>query len=683
MVLKKVTNYIRLAIIAGLIFISSLTGVGQLSAQTIWLDQLDLSTATQGYGIPMKNRSIDNKILTIAGKTFERGFGSHSESSLTILLNGKAKEFLAQVGIDDEVTGHEPAAEFVVYGDNKKLWSSGIMHLGDSSRLCSVNLAGVQKLELVVTDGGNGNYYDHVDWVDARFETAGVNTFKTYSPVATEPYILTPASPAEPKITGAKVFGVRPGSPFQYHVTATGDRPMIFSASGLPKELKINTQTGIITGKLSKAGTYNVTLEAKNAKGKTQKKLRVQCGDRIALTPTMGWNSWNCFANEVSADKVKRAADAMVKSGLINHGWTYINIDDFWQNNRDSKDQSLRGKLRDEAGNIVPNSRFGDMKGLAGYVHDLGLKIGLYSSPGPWTCGGCVGSYGYEKQDAESYAKWGFDYLKYDWCSYGGVINGMPDNDPYKISSLSYQGGGELNTAIKPYKIMGKYLRQQPRDIVYSLCQYGMSDVWKWGDSVSGNCWRTTNDITDTWASVKSIALDQDKSAAWVKPGNWNDPDMLVVGTVGWGNPHKSKLKPDEQYLHISLWSLFSAPLLIGCDMEKLDDFTLNLLTNDEVIDINQDPLGKQATCIQTIGGLRIYVKELEDGSRAVGFCNFGLDIVDLSYKDFDKLGFNGQFKVRDLWRQKDIANIETKTGQLALKVPVHGVLLYKFTSVK
>jgi len=683
MALKKVTRYIRLATIAVFILISSTIDIGQLSAQTVWLDQLDLSTATQGYGIPMKNRSIDNKILTIAGKTFERGFGSHSESSLTILLNGKATVFLAQVGIDDEVAGHEPAAEFVVYGDNKKLWSSGVMRLGDAARPCSVKLAGVQKLELAVTDGGIGNYYGHVDWVDARFKTTGVTTFKTYSPVASEPYILTPPPPAEPKITGAKVFGVRPGSPFQYLVTVTGDRTMIFSASGLPKGLKINAQTGIITGKLSKSGTYIVTLEAKNGKGKAQKKLRIECGDRIALTPPMGWNSWNCFANEVSADKVKRAADAMVKSGLINHGWTYINIDDFWQNNRDSKDQSLRGKLRDKAGNIVPNSRFGDMKGLAGYVHGLGLKIGLYSSPGPWTCGGCVGSYGYEKQDAESYAKWGFDYLKYDWCSYGGVINGMPDNDPYKISSLSYIGGNELNTSIRPFKLMGEYLRQQPRDIVYSLCQYGMSDVWKWGDSVNGNCWRTTNDITDTWVSMKNIALDQDKSASWAKPGNWNDPDMLIVGTVGWGNPHKSKLKPDEQYLHISLWCLFSAPLLIGCDMEKLDDFTLNLLTNDEVIDINQDPLGKQATCVQTIGDLRIYVKELEDGSRAVGFCNFGLDIVDLSYIDFDKLGIDGQFKVRDLWRQKDIATIETKTSQLALKVPVHGVLLYKFTSVK
>jgi len=158
---------------------------------------------------------------------------------------------------------------------------------------------------------------------------------------------------------------------------------------------------------------------------------------------------------------------------------------------------------------------------------------------------------------------------------------------------------------------------------------------------------------------------------------------MLIVGHVGWGNPHPSKLKPDEQYMHISLWSLFAAPLLIGCDMEKLDEFTLNLLTNDEVIEINQDPLGKQATCLQTIGDLRIYVKELEDGSKAVGFCNFGLEVVDMDYADFAKLGLNGQFVVRDLWRQKDISSINTQTGKLAIKVPVHGVLLYKFSAGK
>jgi alpha-galactosidase len=676
----RLVNNIKLAAITALIVT---LGIGQLSAQTVWLDELDLSAATQGWGVPMKNKSIEGKTLTIAGKTFERGFATHSVSSLLILLEGKATMFSARVGIDDEVAGHDPAAEFEIYGDGKKLWTSGIMRTGDSARPCSVELTGVQKLELVVADGGNGNYYDHADWVDAKFVATGVNSFKTYNPVSSEIYILTPLPSALPRINSAKVFGVRPGSPFQYFVAASGDRPMSFSASGLPEGLKIDPQTGIITGKLSKVGTFKVTLEAKNAKGKAEKELRIVCGERIALTPPMGWNSWNCFAGEVSADKVKKAADAMVKSGLINHGWTYINIDDFWQNHRDSKDPSLQGKFRDEDGNIVTNSRFSDMKGLADYVHGLGLKIGLYSSPGPWTCGGCSGSYGYEKQDAQCYANWGFDYLKYDWCSYGNVINGLPENNPLKVSSLSYHGGENLASAIKPYKLMGEYLRQQPRDIVYSLCQYGMSDVWKWGDSVGGNCWRTTNDITDTWVSVKSIALDQDKCAAWAKPGNWNDPDMLVVGTVGWGNPHMSKLKPDEQYLHISLWSLFSAPLLIGCDMEQLDDFTLNLLTNDEVIEINQDPLGKEAMCIQTIGELRIYVKELEDGSHAVGFCNFGLDMVDISYKDFYKLGLTGKYIIRDLWRQKDIGSIDTQNAKLALKVPVHGVLLYKFSNVK
>ncbi|WP_207423450.1 NPCBM/NEW2 domain-containing protein [Desertivirga brevis] len=673
-------NIVRLALAFIIAFITSQSAA---HAQTVWLDQLDLSAATQGYGVPRKNKTVDGNIMKISGQTFERGFGTHAESSLQIQLDGKASLFTAWVGVDDEMKDHQPAVEFVVYGDGKKLWSSAVMRVGDVARPCTVKVSGVKRLELLVTDGGNGNYYDHANWADAKFETTGVTSFATYNPVSSEAYILTPKPSAKPKINSATVFGVRPGSPFQFRIPATGDRPMTFSATGLPQGLKLDPKTGLIVGKLTKAGTYLVQLKAKNAKGIAEKGLRVVCGEKIALTPPMGWNSWNCFAGEVSADKVKRAAEVMVKSGLVNHGWTYVNIDDFWQNHRDSKDPSLQGKLRDESGYILPNKRFPDMKGLADYVHNLGLKIGIYSSPGPWTCGGCAGSYGFEKQDAESYAKWGFDYLKYDWCSYGNVINGMPENDPYKVSSLSYQGGNQLSTAVKPFKQMGDYLLQQPRDIVFSLCQYGMSDVWKWGGSVGGTSWRTTNDITDTWTSVKNIALDQDKSAPYAKPGNWNDPDMLVVGTVGWGNPHPTKLKPDEQYLHFSLWSLFSAPLLIGCDMEKLDDFTLNLLTNDEVIAINQDALGKQATCLQTIGELKIYVKELEDGGRAVGFCNFGQEIVDIPFKDLQILGITGKQRVRDVWRQKDIAVISSDKEALSVKVPVHGVALYKFTSFK
>jgi alpha-galactosidase len=509
-------------------------------------------------------------------------------------------------------------------------------------------------------------------------ETNGVNT----------PYILTPLPSATPRINGANVFGVRPGSPFLFTIPATGERPVKFSADNLPNGLKLDSETGRITGSLKTKGEFIVILQAKNSLGTAEKKLRIVCGDQIALTPPMGWNSWNCFASAVSADKVKRAADAMVKSGLINHGWTYINIVDYWQNHRDSNDSTLRGEFRDSQGNIKSNKRFPDMKGLADYVHELGLKIGLYSSPGPWTCGGCAGSFGHEEQDAQTYARWGFDYLKYDWCSYAEVADGKNTN----ITKYPQWGKGatDLEVASYPYQLMEKFLREQKRDIVYSLCQYGMADVWKWGGSVGGNCWRTTGDIVDLWdttdmnwqGSVSGIGFNQDKAAPYAKPGNWNDPDMLVVGEVGWGRMHPSRLTPDEQYAHISLWCLLSAPLLIGCDMEKFDDFTLNLLGNDEVLALDQDALGKQATCMITNGDVRVYGKVLEDGGRALGFFNLGKKAANLEFKDFASLGLTGKQQVRDLWRQQNLDDLDTAAGVLPLTIPAHGVLLYKLMPI-
>jgi alpha-galactosidase len=384
----------------------------------------------------------------------------------------------------------------------------------------------------------------------------------------------------------------------------------------------------------------------------------------------MGWNSWNCFAGAVSEERVKSAADAMVKSGLINHGWTYINVDDYWQNHRDSKDPTLHGPFRDQDGVIVPNSRFPDMKGMADYIHGLGLKAGLYSSPGPWTCGGCAGSWQHEEQDAQTYAKWGFDYLKYDWCSYGTIASGGNPN----AKNIPMWGKTATNDAgaIFPYKVMGNFLREQKRDIVFSLCQYGMADVWKWGGSINGNCWRTTGDITDTWRSMSGIGFNQDKAAPFVKPGNWNDPDMLIVGQVGWGHLHPTRLTPDEQYTHISLWCLLSAPLLIGCDMTKLDDFTLNLLCNDEVLAVDQDPLGQQAKRIVKNGDLEAWAKDMEDGSKAVGLFNRSDSPAKVEVKWSD-LGWNGKHRVRDLWRQKELVDFQ---DSFSVTVPPHGVEL-------
>jgi alpha-galactosidase len=525
------------------------------------------------------------------------------------------------------------------------------------------------------------------------------------------PYILTPPAPATPRINGADVFGVRPGSPLLYTIPATGERPMEFSIKDLPPGLALykpstiyegmagllylNPTNGQITGKFWNKGEFTVTLVAKNSLGTAEKKFRIVCGDQIALTPPMGWNSWNCFAGAVSEERVKSAADAMVKSGLINHGWTYINVDDFWQNNRDWGDPTLRGPFRDPQGVIVPNARFPDMKGMADHIHSLGLKAGLYSSPGPWTCGGGAGSFQHEQQDAETYAKWGFDYLKYDWCSYGSVISGGVTNFMTIGSNGSpWQQGA---AAVYPYQIMGKFLREQNRDIVFSLCQYGMDDVWKWGGPVHGNSWRTSYDITDNWKSMSSIGFNQDRCAPYAKPGNWNDPDMLIVGQVGWGNLHPTGLTPDEQYTHISLWCLLSAPLLIGCDMQKLDAFTLNLLSNDEVLALDQDALGKQATCVLTNGDVRVFEKELEDGGRALGFFNLGSARVNLNFNQLAQIGFSGKLHVRDLWRNADLrfqfsppngssqwpSATLAANGILPLTIPAHGVALYKLTAAK
>ncbi|HET7625766.1 MAG TPA: NPCBM/NEW2 domain-containing protein [Verrucomicrobiae bacterium] len=664
------------------IFALSCCSASLVSAKTIRLDDLNLSIATQGWGNPHKNESVDGHPLTIGGQKFAHGFGTHAESVLNIRLNGETQNFSASVGVDAEVTNPAASVEFFVIGDGKILWQSGVMRAGEPAKSCDVKLAGVKTLTLKVGDAGDGISFDHADWADAKIEMPENQSAFAVSdePASVAPYILTPPAPPTPRINGANIFGVRPGSPFLFTIAATGNRPMTFSAEHLPRGLKLDRKTGRITGKLKSKGEYTVTLRAKNALGTAEKKFRIVCGDQIALTPPMGWNSWNCFAGAVSEEKVKSAADAMVKSGLINHGWTYINVDDFWQNHRDSKDPTLRGPFRDAKGNIVPNSRFPDMRGMADYIHSLGLKAGLYSSPGPWTCGGCAGSWQHERQDAAQYAAWGFDYLKYDWCSYGEIASGGNPN----AKNIPLWGKMATNTAgaIYPYKVMGEYLREQKRDIVFSLCQYGMADVWKWGGSVNGNCWRTTGDITDTWRSMSRIGFNQDAAAPYARPGNWNDPDMLVVGKVGWGRLHPTRLSPDEQYTHISLWCLLSAPLLIGCDMTQLDPFTLNLLENDEVLAIDQDALGKEATCVIRDNNLRVYEKELEDGGRAVGFFNLGNEPLKLDFRQFTQLNLSGKQHVRDLWRQQNLPDVDAE-GTIELTVPAHGVQLYKFTSAK
>ena len=643
-------------------------------AATVWLDDLDVSVTTQGWGDPHKNQSVDGHGLSIGGQSFAHGLGTHAESILYVSLNNGARSFSASVGVDGEVSNPQASIEFFVLGDGKVLWQSGVMRAGEPAKNVTVDLTGVKMLLLKVGDAGDGIAFDHADWADAQFETVDSAQLATQAAPVEPAIILTPVAAAKPRINGAPIFGVRPGSPFLFTIAATGDRPMTFAVSDLPAGLQLDPQTGRITGSLARAGEYDVTLRAKNALGSAKRKFKIVVGDKIALTPQMGWNSWNCFAGAVSEEKVKAAADAMVQSGLINHGWTYVNVDDFWQNNRDSDDPTLRGPFRDAQGNIVPNSRFPDMKGMADYIHNLGLKAGLYSSPGPWTCGGCAASWGHEAQDAAQYAAWGFDYLKYDWCSYGDVADSKIPAAKDIPTWAESKGTNDQAVASHPYEVMGNFLRQQNRDIVFSLCQYGMNDVWKWGASVGGNSWRTTGDINDSWSSLSGIGFKQDPAAPYAGPGHWNDPDMLIVGKVGWGNLHPTRLTPNEQYTHISLWCLLSAPLLIGCDMTQLDTFTLNLLENDEVLAVDQDALGKEAMTVAKVGDTRVYAKDLADGSKAVGLFNLGETETQVQV-NWSDLGLKGKLHVRDLWRQQNLGKFK---DSFSAAVPRHGVVLIR-----
>jgi len=472
---------------------------------------------------------------------------------------------------------------------------------------------------------------------------------------------ITPSPSPVPRINGPKVFGVRPGSPIDFSIPATGARPITYAADQLPQGLSLDAERGRITGAIQKRGEYVVKLSARNELGESTRRFTIVVGDRIALTPPLGWNSWNCFGSDVDDSKIRAAADAMVATGLADYGWTYINIDDCWMVRPDAKDPLLGGTPRDANGMIRSNGRFPDMSSLGSYVHGKGLKLGIYSSPGPLTCAGFTGSYGFETQDARQFAAWGVDYLKYDWCSYGDVAKDL--------------SRPELR---KPYSTMRSALDGVKRDIVYSLCQYGMGDVWEWGAEVGGNSWRTTGDITDTWESMSGIGFGQAGIEKFAGPGHWNDPDMLVVGWVGWGSQLRpTRLKPYEQITHITLWSLLASPLLIGCDLTRLDEFTTKLLTNDEVLEVNQDPLGRQARRASKDSTLEVWARELEDGSLAVGLFNRGESAAKVTAR-WEDLGLNGRRTVRDLWRQKDLGTVST---ELTATVARHGAVFVKLTA--
>ncbi|MEI6139000.1 MAG: putative Ig domain-containing protein [Mariniphaga sp.] len=474
--------------------------------------------------------------------------------------------------------------------------------------------------------------------------------------------ILTPAPKPQPRINGPMVYGCRPGHDFVYRIPCQGIRPITFSVKDLPKELKLDPATGIITGRSPVKGEYHVLLQARNSKGKSKRIFKIVSGDQLALTPPMGYNHWYAHYDRVTDKMMREAADVMINSGMTDVGYQYVNIDDCWMNAPKNNDPKRVGPLRDEKGNINTNTYFPDMKGLTDYIHRMGLKAGIYTSPGTLTCGGFTGAYQHEEQDAKQFAAWGFDFLKYDWCSYGQIAG--------KDKSLeAYQ---------KPYRQMGTILKSLDRDIVLNLCQYGMGDVWKWGEEIGSQCWRTSGDLGFELDKIFDVAINNSKHGEYSKPGSWNDPDYIQIGYIGdagkMGLPHLTPMPPAMQYAYMSMWCLMASPLVYSGDMSKLDEFTINILCNPEVIDIDQDILGKSGKVTLLPNNCFIMVKELADGSRAVGLFNRGKVAVEVT-ADWKTLQLSGKQMVRDLWRQKDLGIFQDKFSSL---VPAQGVAMVK-----
>jgi alpha-galactosidase len=630
------------------------------ASNQVWLDSLNLKKAEQSYGEARAGKSVESSPLTLAGKVYEHGVGTHSVGIMVIDLHGQALNFHAVAGVDDDVKA-KGTVIFTVFVDQKKVLESQVLHGGGEPIPVTVDLKGAQKLLLVVGDAGDGNKYDHADWADASITLAPDSTQKPemVSVSAAPPRLTIPAVDPKPAIHGARVVGSTPGRPFLFPVGATGTTPLTYAAENLPEGLQIDAGTGVISGSLAKEGTTKVTLTVKNSVGTASRELTIVGGaNKLALTPPMGWNSWNVWGKTVDEGKIRDAGREMMDAGLVAHGYQYVNIDDGWQGKRDAK------------GTILPNKKFADMKALCDDLHAKGIKAGIYSSPGPQTCGGFEGSYKHEEQDAQTYAQWGFDFLKYDLCTYSWITKG--DNSA---------------KAVRPaYAKMATALAASNRDILYSLCEYGDGKVWEWGaePDIHGNSWRTGTDIDDVWTGssgwgsdrgVYNILEKEVGHETFAGPGHWNDPDMLMVGVVGFGHPHPTELTPNEQITHVSMWCMVASPLLIGCDMTKFDPFTIAILTNDELIDINQDPLGHAAGRVaKTPEGCEVWSRELSDGTHAVALLNPLPFEHEVTVKWSD-IGVTGKQPVRDLWLHQDVGSFD---DAYTVTVPMHGTVVIK-----
>lgn len=471
-----------------------------------------------------------------------------------------------------------------------------------------------------------------------------------------------------PGIHGPKLVGTTPHHPFQFRIPATGQEPLTYACADLPHGLALDAKTGIISGAITAAGSFTLHLAVSNSQGTAQRPLTIVSGNHpLALTPPMGWDAGNFYANQVNDDNVRDAADWLIKSGLAAHGYSYINVGDSWQGLRDKKTGLIRPNIH----------RFPDMKALGDYLHGNGLKFGLYSSATEHTCGGYQGSAGHAAQDADTYADWGVDYLEYSWCPAAALDTQTPPTD---------QSAAFIN--------MRADLSKTNRDIVYAVNTFGRSVPWHWQTTVGANSWVTAQTYLDDWPSVYKALwfMPRFQVSEPSSPGHWNNIGQLMVGKLGADTLRKTRLTDTEQMSQLTQCALLSAPLWLSCDLSSLDPNVFHhsvtaMLTNDEVLDVDQDPAGHGASLLSAMTVMQTSVypfanvvtgqawaKPLSDGTAAVGLFNFSSTAENITVNLAD-LNLSGEQPVRDLWLHADLP---AATSAFTAAVPPHGVALVK-----
>jgi hypothetical protein len=677
------------AAILGLYCIAAAEDVRPL--QSVWISTLDVSKAHQGYGITQSDQSIDRHPISIAGQHFVHGIGTHSIGRLEIDLHGDANRFHAAVGIDDDAKVHAGTAEFSVIADGKQIYTSGIVRRGEPARVINLDVTGVKQLQLRVGDAGDGFENDHADWADATIDYNGEKP-NTVDIQMAQPTIAMQPAPDAPAINNAEAYGGAPDTPLLLAVAATGKSPLNFRAQ-LPPDLSIDAKTGIINGTMPASRTL-IDVTVANSAGEAKQQIVLL--PTPAITPPLGWNSYDAYGDSVTEAEMLTNARAIAEH-LRPHGWQYVVVDYRWYdpgahdnnpNGRANVELTLdaNGRLMPSANRFPSAANGAGFKPLADQIHAMGLRFGIHIMRGiprmavkqnlpiaasdlhaadaadtNSTCAWCPDMFGvrgetpagqaYYDSLFKLYAGWGLDFVKVDDLS-----------RPYATNEV---------TAIR------NAIEKCGRTIVFSTSPGAAPLERAQHLKDHANMWRATDDFWDNWGQLSGA---MDVCASWNGHGgrgHWPDMDMLPIGRLSVGHrsvgPERMTLfTHGEQLTLLTLWSIFPSPLMLGGDFSSADPWEISLLTNDEVLAINQDTAARPAMRAFNRHGLEVWQRTLTDGKIAVAFFNRTEDdtTVAATWADLD---LQGAFKARDVWMKKDLADVQ---GKIELPVPSHSAAM-------